>query len=63
MLAALHVLPEGAAIEKHLDCYLFARKKTDDLGRHSFDSTLLLTELANLFFTEKSHGQEVTHKQ
>lgn len=63
MLAALHVLPEGVAIEKHLDCYLFAREKTDDLVRHSFDNMLLLTELAKLFFTQKSGGQEVTHKQ
>lgn len=52
MMAALHVLHKRVAMEKYLDPYLFARSKTDDLVRHTCDSTLLLTKLANFFFTQ-----------
>lgn len=61
-MAVLHVLLERVAMEKYLDCYLFARPKTDDPVRHSCDSTLLLTKLAKFFFTQWNDGQEVTLK-
>lgn len=53
MLAAFHVLPERVAMEKHLDCYLFNRTKTDDLVRPSFDGTLLLTKPTKKWFLLK----------